>query len=150
MLARALQCVSNIPKEVALILDENKPAARPLVGFLPAPSRDATEVTCELQPRARTLLNEHFCQLSRDATDYQHLDKHAHEDTAASEPGHARSRTSGSHGSKLGMLGYTATWQHGGKGQDASFYKFSSFLPGLNKQQEQVASIRAPVYALPL
>lgn len=30
--------------------------------------------------------------------------------------------------------------QHVGKGQDARFYKFSSILPGLNKENEQTAA----------
>lgn len=41
------------------------------------------EVTCETEPRARTLLNEHIYQFSRDSADYQHLDIHNHKRNTA-------------------------------------------------------------------
>lgn len=69
----------NIPKMEVLILEkEHKARCITELYFLPASSETLAEVTYETQPRARTPVNEHIYQFSRDVVDYQHLDIHTH------------------------------------------------------------------------
>ena len=79
MLVRSLQSVFNILKgEVSVLEKEYKARCITAQYFLPASSRNGSWGDWRREPTVSTPLNEHIYQFSRDAADYQHLDKPTH------------------------------------------------------------------------